>query len=182
MNDYVLVLVSAALVSHLLLQRQPVSRLRLHVFGLACAVTTVLGVTGAQTFERWIIEPWQWQDLRLFVLLPWLALLAWGVPQVLAKLRPQWPLSDLPEALLGNVLVLGVVLQVLEQRNGWLSSLIWGIAMGLGFWLALALFDDLRQRSEQAELPSALRGLPIDLLGAGVMAMAFSGLNGLFAQ
>ncbi|MNV98059.1 Electron transport complex protein RnfA [compost metagenome] len=71
---------------------------------------------------------------------------------------------------------------MLEQRNGWLSSLIWGIAMGLGFWLALALFDDLRQRSEQAELPSALRGLPIDLLGAGVMAMAFSGLNGLFAQ
>lgn len=42
------------------------------------------------------------------------------------------------------------------------------------------VFADLRQRSAHADIPNALRGLPIELIGAGVMAMAFSGFNGMF--
>ncbi|WP_060483993.1 Rnf-Nqr domain containing protein [Pseudomonas sp. NBRC 111123] len=182
MNDYMLILASAALVSHLLLQKQPPSRLRLHVCGLAGAMSTALGVIGGQVLERVIVVPLHAQDLRLFLLLPWLGLLAWGLPQMLATLRPQWPTRHLARPMLGNALLLGLALQVTGTRTGALATLSVGILAGLGFWLALTLFDDLYQRSQHAEIPAALRGLPITLIGTGVMALAFSGFNGLFTQ
>ena len=182
MNDYILILASAALISHLLLQQQPLSRLRLHACGLAGALSIALGVAGALALERLFVAPWHMQDLRLFLLLPWLGLLAWSVPQVLAKLRPQWPTEHLAPPLMGNALLLGLALQMASERATVLAALGEGTVAGLGFWLALALFNDLHQRSQHADVPAALRGLPITVLGTGVMALAFSGFNGLFTQ
>jgi electron transport complex protein RnfA len=179
MNDYILVLISATLVHHLCLQQQPSSRLHLHVLGLSGALCIALGVIGAQLLLRGVIAPWQIQDLGLFLLLPWLALLAWGVPWLLAKWRPSWPVARLPVLLLCNATVLGMILQQANDESTWLATLLQGLLVGGGFWLALALFADLRQRSVHADIPGMLRGLPIELLGAGVMAMAFAGLNGL---
>ena len=179
MNDYLLVLISAALVNHLCLHQQPLPRLHLHVHGLACALCIALGVIGAQLLMRGVVAPLHIHDLALFLLLPWLALLAWGVPWLLARWRPAWPVAKLPALLLSNAMVLGLALQ---QDSPWPATLLQGLLAGGGFWLALILFADLRQRSAHADIPGVLRGLPIELLGAGVMAMAFSGLNGLFAQ
>ncbi|MCY1437907.1 Electron transport complex subunit RsxA [compost metagenome] len=182
MSDYLLVLISAALVNHLCLPHQPISRLHLHVHGLACALCIALGVIGAQLLTRGLLAPLQIQDLNLFLLLPWLALLAWGVPWLLAKWRPAWPLVEVPALLLSNAAVLGLALQQARDDSTWLATLLQGLLTGGGFWLALILFADLRQRSTHADIPGVLRGLPIELLGAGVMAMAFSGFNGLFTQ
>ncbi|WP_336332113.1 Rnf-Nqr domain containing protein [Pseudomonas putida] len=182
MSDYLLVLVSAALVNHLCLAKQPIPRLQLHVHGLACALCIALGVSGAQVLMRGVLAPLQAQDLGLFLLLPWLALLAWGVPWLLAKWRPAWPVAELPALLLSNATALGLALQQASDESRWPATLLQGLLAAGGFWLALALFADLRQRSAHADIPGVLRGLPIELLGAGVMAMAFSGFNGLFAQ
>lgn len=182
MNDYMLVLVSAALVSSLILQRQPVTRLHVHVLGLTCALSILLGVTGGHLLAHSLLAPWQLQDLQLFLFLPWLALVSWGVPHALARLRPDWPLTTLPALMPAGVPLLGLLLQATGEGQGGLAVAIGSLLTGLGFWLALALFNDLRQRTEQTDIPASLRGLPIDLLGAGVMAMAFSGFNGLFTQ
>ncbi|HGY9624541.1 TPA: Rnf-Nqr domain containing protein [Pseudomonas putida] len=180
MSDYVLVLVSAALVNHLILQRSPLSRPQLHVVGACSALAVMLGLTVGQLLQD-LIFILQWQDLQLFLLLPLLALQALGLPKLFGQLRPAWRVDNLPSLLLGNTLVLGLLLQ-LGTLGQWLPSLGWGLAGGLGFWLALALFDDLRQRTDNDDMPIALRGLPIELIGAGVMVMAFSGFNGLFTQ
>ncbi|MGE8392993.1 MAG: Rnf-Nqr domain containing protein, partial [Pseudomonas sp.] len=78
----------------------------------------------------------------------------------------------------------GLSLQASEGSYGILQTLSWslggGLGGGLGFWLALGLFSDLRQRSDHDDIPLAFRGLPIELIGAGIMAMAFLGFNGLF--
>ncbi|MDZ5740875.1 Rnf-Nqr domain containing protein [Pseudomonas asiatica] len=182
MSDYILVLISAALVNHLCLQQQPFPRLHLHVHALACALCIALGVIGAQLLVRGVLAPLQAQDLALFLLLPWLAVLAWGVPWLLTRWRPSWPVTQLPALLLSNAVVLGLTLQQASDESTWLATLLQGLLAGGGFWLALVLFADLRQRSAHADVPGAMRGLPIELLGAGVMAMAFSGFNGLFAQ
>ncbi|MGE8058733.1 Rnf-Nqr domain containing protein [Pseudomonas sp. NPDC089547] len=182
MSDYILVLISAALVNHLCLLQQPAPRLHLHVHGLACALCIALGVIGAQLLMRGVLVPLRIPDLALFVLLPWLALLAWGVPTLLAKWRPSWPVTGLPALLLGNAAALGLALQQTRDNSTWLATLLQGLLAGGGFWLALSLFTDLRLRSAHADVPGALRGLPIELIGAGVMAMAFSGFNGLFVQ
>ncbi|MDH4551105.1 Rnf-Nqr domain containing protein [Pseudomonas sp. BN607] len=182
MSDFLLVLISAALVNHLCQPPQPVSRLHLHVHGLACALCIALGVIGAQVLVRGILAPLHALDLALFLLLPWLALLAWGLPRLLAKLRPAWPVAALPALLSSNAVVLGLALQQTGDSSPCLAALLQGVLAGAGFWLALALFADLRQRTEHADIPGVLRGLPLELIGAGVMAMAFSGFNGMFAQ
>ena len=182
MSDYILVLISAALVNHLCLLKPSAPRLHLHVHGLACALCIALGVVGAQWLMRGVLAPLHIHDLALFVLLPWLALLAWGVPWLLAKWRPAWPVTGLPALLLSNAVALGLALQQASDDSTWPATLLQGLLAGGGFWLALVLFADLRQRSAHADIPGVLRGLPIELIGAGVMAMAFSGFNGLFAQ
>ena len=181
MSDYFLVLASAALVNHLILQRAAVSRLQLHVLGACSALAVMVGLVVVQLLQALALMPQPLQDLELFLLLPLLGLLGWGIPTLVGRLRPGWTAGDLSPLLLGNTLVLGLLLQV-PAPGQWLPSLGWGLAGGLGFWLALALFDDLRQRTDHDDMPIALRGLPIELIGAGVMAMAFSGLNGLFTQ
>ncbi|MBK4994315.1 electron transporter RnfA [Pseudomonas sp. S37] len=182
MNDYILVLISAALVNHLCLHQQPLPRLQLHVHGLTCALCIALGVIGAQLLAQRVLAPLHIQDLALFLLLPWLALLAWGMPWLLAKWRPAWPVAGLPALLSSNAVALGLALQLASDDSPWQTTLLQGLLAGAGFWLALALFADLRQRTEHADVPAALRGLPIELIDAGVMAMAFSGFNGLFTQ
>ncbi|MHC6224363.1 Rnf-Nqr domain containing protein [Pseudomonas sp. X10] len=186
MSDFILVLISAALINHLILHKElalaPLSRTRLHALGLATALLMVLGLGIGQSLYRLVLRPWQLEYLQLFVFLPLCVLLSWLLPRLLARLRPGWPMAGLQPLLLGNVAVLGLLLQVTASDTsiGW--TLAWSLAGGLGFWIALALFDDLRQRSEHPDIPLALRGLPIQLIGAGVMAMAFSGFNGLFTQ
>ncbi|MDZ3995788.1 Rnf-Nqr domain containing protein [Pseudomonas sp. Teo4] len=182
MNDYILILVSAALVSSLTLQRQPFSQLHVHVLGLTCALSILLGVSGGQLLARVLLAPWQLQDLQLFLFLPWLALVSLGVPYALARLRPDWPATTLPALIPAGAPLLGLLLQATAEGQGGLVVATSALLTGLGFWLALVLFNDLRQRTDQADIPASLRGLPIDLLGAGVMAMAFSGFNGLFTQ
>lgn len=182
MSDYLLVVISAALVNHLCLQQQPIPRLNLHVHGLACALCIALGTIGAQLLMRGVLAPLHIPDLALFLLLPWLALLAWGLPWLLAKWRPAWPVVGLPALLSSNATVLGLALQQAGDGSTWASTLLQGLLAGGGFWLALVLFADLRQRSDHADIPGALRGLPLELIGAGVMAMAFSGFNGMFGQ
>ncbi|MGE8327124.1 Rnf-Nqr domain containing protein [Pseudomonas urmiensis] len=180
MSDYVLVLVSAALINHLFLHKGAASRLQVHAFGLSSAVLILLGLLGAKLLESLIFTPLQIQNLELLALLPLLASIAWGWPTLLARLRPAWPIAEMRPALLVNVTALGLALQLSAERSDWVTTLGWGLTGGLGFWQALALFDDLRQRCQHEDVPVTLRGLPIELLAAGVMAMAFSGLNGLF--
>ncbi|MCE1116541.1 MULTISPECIES: Rnf-Nqr domain containing protein [Pseudomonas] len=180
MSDYILVLVSAALVNNLMLQPDPIERDRLQVLGLCSALLICLALPAGLLLQQYILAPLQLQDLRLFLLLPLLAMLAWGLPQLLSRVRPGWPVEGLQRLLLGNVAVLGLLLQLGSDGSGGWQALAWGVAGGLGFWLALLLFADLRERSRHADIPLALRGLPIELIGAGVMAMALSGLSGLF--
>ncbi|CAM4041612.1 Electron transporter RnfA [Pseudomonas reidholzensis] len=182
MSDYVLVLVSAALVNHLILQRGSPTRVHVHLQGAACALLMLGGLVGAKLLDSLLLVPLQLHDLQLFVLLPVLALLAWSIPALLARRYPETPLEDLRIVLLSNAAVLGLMLQLTDEHSSWLATLAGGLLAGLGLWLALAWFDDLRQRSAHAEMPLALRGLPIELIGAGVLSMALCGLNGLFGQ
>ncbi|MFB4394164.1 MULTISPECIES: Rnf-Nqr domain containing protein [unclassified Pseudomonas] len=175
MSDFVLVLVSAALVNHLMLHTAPVTRLRVHVLGLCSAVSMLVALPVATLLPLA-------RGLELLVALPLLAALAWGIPALLERLRPDWPVAGLPALLLGNVALLGGFLQRANDVSGWGAALAWGLCAGAGFWLALALFHDLHQRNDHPDLPQAMRGLPIELIAAGVMAMAFSGLNGLLPQ
>lgn len=188
MTELLLTLISAALVNNVVLhqalgldpllqQVAAAQRQRVHALGLATLVMMLLAIPLGQLLFLYLLRPLALGYLRLFVFLPLCVLLIAPVLGVLQRQLPGWPFAGLKPLLLGNAAVLGLALQASDAASGLLPSVAVSLGSGLGFWLALSLFDDLYQRSDAA--PMAFRGLPISLIGAGIMALAFLGFNGL---
>lgn len=80
-----------------------------------------------------------------------------------------------------NCAVLGVAQSNTDQGLSFLSSLANGVGTSVGFLLIIVTFSCIRVRLESANTPKALKGLPIALFTAAIMAIAFTGLQGLFS-
>ena len=80
-----------------------------------------------------------------------------------------------------NCAVLGVAQSNTDQGLSFLSSLANGVGTSIGFLLIIVTFSCIRVRLESANTPKALKGLPIALFTAAIMAIAFMGLQGLFS-
>lgn len=80
-----------------------------------------------------------------------------------------------------NCAVLGVAVLNVRNEYGFFGSMVHTLGASAGFMLALVLFAGLRERmAETAEdVPEALRGLPLSLVAAGLMALAFMGFQGI---
>ncbi|KGO12677.1 electron transport complex protein RnfA [Clostridium botulinum] len=79
-----------------------------------------------------------------------------------------------------NCAILGAVIINMNDKLNLLESLIFGVFSGLGYMLAIVLLAGLRERMEACDkMPKAMQGLPISLITAGLMAMAFLGFQGL---
>ena len=80
-----------------------------------------------------------------------------------------------------NCAVLGVVQSNTDQGLSFLSALANGIGTSIGFLAIIVVFSCIRVRLESANTPKAFKGLPIALIAAAIMAIAFMGLQGLFS-
>ena len=80
-----------------------------------------------------------------------------------------------------NCAVLGVAQGNTDQGLTFLSSLANGIGTSVGFLAIIVVFSCIRTRLESANTPKAFKGLPIALITAAIMAIAFMGLQGLFS-
>ena len=78
-----------------------------------------------------------------------------------------------------NCAVLGVVLVNVSEGYDFLQSVVNGACGGLGFTLAIVLFSSIRERVEKTDCPEAFKGIPITLISAGLLALAFMGFSGL---
>jgi len=78
-----------------------------------------------------------------------------------------------------NCAVLGVALLNIDNSYTFIESLVNGFMSGAGFTLALILMAGLRERIELADLPGAMKGVPIAFILAGCMSLAFLGFSGL---
>ncbi|MBT2340402.1 MULTISPECIES: Rnf-Nqr domain containing protein [Pseudomonas] len=187
MTEFVLTLLSTALINNLVLHWplgvDPLldthGRRQVHALGLAttCLMLTV-GTLG-YLIDHWLLAPTHLTSLRLLVWLPLSALLIGPLLRVLARWLPTVPFDGLWPLLLGNVGVLGITLLNGEDDQGLGHAIALSLGGGLGFWLVLSLFEDLRQRTFNHAIAMPFRGLPIQLISAGLMAVAFLGLRGL---
>ena len=80
-----------------------------------------------------------------------------------------------------NCAVLGVAQGNTDQGLSFLNSLANGLGTSIGFLLIIVVFSAIRVRLETANTPKAFKGLPIALITAAIMALAFMGLQGLFS-
>lgn len=78
-----------------------------------------------------------------------------------------------------NCAVLGVALTNVQKEYGILTGVVNGFATALGFTISIVLLAGLREKMEYNDVPKSFRGMPMVLLTAGLMAIAFCGFSGL---
>ena len=78
-----------------------------------------------------------------------------------------------------NCAVLGVALKNVQKDYGILASIVNGFATAVGFTIAIVIMAGIREKTEHNDVPESFRGMPIVLVTAGLMAIAFFGFSGL---
>lgn len=78
-----------------------------------------------------------------------------------------------------NCAILGVAILVIQNDFNLLQSVVFAIATALGFALALIVFAGIREALDLVELPKGMKGAPIALVVAGILALAFMGFAGI---
>ena len=78
-----------------------------------------------------------------------------------------------------NCAVLGITMLNIQDDLGFILSIINALSAGLGFMLAMILFAGVRKKLETADIPEFLKGLPITLVAAALVALSFSGFAGI---
>ena len=80
-----------------------------------------------------------------------------------------------------NCAILGVAILCIRESMAFAEALVFAFASGLGFTLAMVIFAGIRERLELVPVPESMRGTPIGLITAGILALAFMGFSGLGA-
>jgi electron transport complex protein RnfA len=78
-----------------------------------------------------------------------------------------------------NCAVLGVTIANLDKGYGFAESIVNAFGSGLGFFLAMVIFSGVRFHTENSEPPRAFEGLPLTLVSASILSLAFFGFNGI---
>ncbi len=78
-----------------------------------------------------------------------------------------------------NCAVLGIPLLNVQQKHGFMESLLFGFGGALGFTLVMVLFAGIRERLEGADVPGIFKGSAIAMVTAGLMSLSFMGFSGL---
>ena len=104
-----------------------------------------------------------------------------SIPSLYSSLGIYLPLITTNCAVLGVALLNVRTASVISDSasSTFIESVINGFAAGIGFMIAIVLFAGVRERLEYSDIPKALKGLPIALISASLLAMAFLGFQGM---
>lgn len=78
-----------------------------------------------------------------------------------------------------NCAVLGVTINNMTDGYDFVQSLISSLGVGLGFLLAMVIFSGVRSRIEESDIPEHFKGLPVTLIAASFVSLAFFGFEGI---
>lgn len=151
--------------------------------GMGAAVTFVMALSSIVVWciQTYILDPFEIQYMQTIVFILVIAALVQMVEIVLKKVSPSLyqALGIFLPLITTNCAVLGVAINMMQKQLTLLQGVVYSTSTALGFALALVLFAGIRERLEMEDVPSALRGTPIALISAGLLAMAFMGFAGL---
>jgi len=150
--------------------------------GISTAVLMGLSALGAWAVDTAVLAPLTLGFLRTPVFVLLVAGLALFLERMASRIAPMLLRAagfSLPGVAI-NCATLGVVLIVTRGEFSAMQSLVAGLAAGLGFLVVLALMTAIRERLEIENVPRALRGLPLSLISAGLLAYAFMAFDRAF--
>jgi electron transport complex protein RnfA len=186
----ILILMSGVLVNNYVLQRflgicpfLGVSKKFNQASGMGVAVTFVMLCATAVTWpiQTYILDKFGLGYLQTIVFILVIAALVQFVEIVLKKFIPALHRSlgvYLP-LITTNCAVLGVTINNITDGYNFIESMVSSLGVGLGFLLAMVLFAGVRSRIENCPSPESVKGLPITLIAASIVSLAFYGFSGV---
>ncbi len=190
MLEYIAIIFSAILVNNIVFAQFlgicpfiGVSKNLESAFGMSMAVTFVMAVATAVTWllQHYVLVPLGLVYIQTIVFILVIAVLVQMLEIIMKKTSPGLyaALGVFLPLITTNCAVLGVAIIVAQKNFDFLYSVVYAIATALGFALALTLFAGIRTQLALADVPRSMRGVPIALLTAGILAMAFMGFSGI---
>lgn len=154
-------------------------------FSMGLATTFVMTLTGAATWliNTYILELFNLPFLQYVSFIIVIASLVQFVEMFIKKASPVLykALGIFLPLITTNCAILGLALLIPLNGYNFIESVVFGLSAGIGFTLAIVLMAGLRETLEFADVPGVLKGVPITLIIAGIMAMAFMGFSGLIS-
>jgi electron transport complex protein RnfA len=151
--------------------------------GMGMAVIFVMTMASTFTWliQTYLLVPLKIEFLQTIAFILTIASLVQLVEMIIQKTAPALykALGVFLPLITTNCAVLGVAILNINEEYTFIFAILNGLFAGLGFTLVLILMAGIRERLERAELPRTMRGMPIAMIVAGCMALAFLGFSGL---
>ncbi len=189
-KEMLLLLVGSSLVSNVVLSQflglcpfLGVSRKIKTAAGMGTAVIFVITLASAVAglLYKFILVPLNVTYLQTIVFILVIAALVQFVEMFLRKLVPSLysALGVYLPLITTNCAVLGVAVSNVQKNYGVMKGIVNGIGTAVGFTVAIVILAGIREKMEYTKVPGPFKGMPIVLLTAGLMAIAFWGFSGL---
>jgi electron transport complex protein RnfA len=188
--EYILIIISAVFINNVVLAQF----LGICPFlGVSNKVNTALGMAGAVTFvivlativtylvQIYVLNPLGLGFMQTITFILIIAALVQMVEIILKKIsQPLYQaLGIFLPLITTNCAVLGVAILVIKKEYNLLEGVVFGASIAIGFGLALVILAGIREQLELADVPKGMKGVPLSLVIAGILALAFMGFTGI---
>jgi electron transport complex protein RnfA len=188
--EYLLIFIAAVFVNNIVLAQF----LGICPFlGVSKKVETALGMSGAVAFvmtlstivtyliQKYVLDAFGLGYLQTLCFILIIAALVQMVETILKKVSPALyqALGVFLPLITTNCAILGVALMVIMKDYTLLTSVVFAVSSAIGFGLALIIFSGIREQLSLTRVPKGMQGIPIALVTAGILAMAFMGFSGI---
>lgn len=189
-KELLIILISSSLVSNVVLSQflglcpfLGVSRKINTAAGMGTAVIFVITLASAVAggIYKYILTPFDLTYLQTSVFILVIAALVQFVEMFLKKFMKSLyqALGVYLPLITTNCAVLGVALTNVQKNYGILEGIVNGFATAVGFTISIVILAGIREKMEYNDIPESFQGMPIVLITAGLMAIAFCGFSGL---
>ncbi|MDO9512736.1 MAG: electron transport complex subunit RsxA [Bacteroidales bacterium] len=190
MENIILIIIAAIFVNNIVLAQF----LGICPFlGVSSKINTAAGMGGAVLFvmtlatiitfliQHYILNPLSLGFLQTITFILVIAALVQMVEIILKKVSPSLyqALGIFLPLITTNCAVLGVAILVIQKQFNLVESVVFAMANAVGFTLALIIFAGIREHLDLMGVPKGMRGIPIALVVAGLLSLAFMGFAGL---
>ena len=190
LQDLLLILIGSSLVSNVVLSQflglcpfLGVSKKVETAAGMGTAVIFVITLSSAVAgvIYKYALVPLNITYLQTIVFILVIAALVQFVEMVLKKYMVSLynALGVYLPLITTNCAVLGVALTNVQKKYGILTGTVNGFATALGFTIAIIILAGIREKMAYNDVPESFKGMPVVLITAGLMAIAFCGFSGL---
>ena len=189
-KELLVILIGSSLVSNVVLSQflglcpfLGVSRKTNTAAGMGSAVIFVITLASAVAgvIYKFVLERFHVEYLRTIVFILVIAALVQFVEMFLRKAMPALyeALGVYLPLITTNCAELGVAITNVQKEYGILTGIVNGFATAVGFTIAIVILAGIREKLEHNDVPASFKGMPMVLLTAGLMAIAFCGFSGL---